>query len=127
MNKPFLFACGMFFAYSIWRLFVYPSSIWPFRKSVEDEDSSSSAEHEDAVHNPSDTTDGNAQLISASNPSGESSKADDSFTIVSSHAYDLSEEEDVASHRDSYNESNVSFVKDDSNEEVESAGASRPE
>ena len=33
----------------------------------------------------------------------------------------------MASHRDSYNESNVSFVKDDSNEEVESASASRPE
>ena len=52
---------------------------------------------------------------------------DDSFTIVSSHAYDLSEEDEVASHRDSYNESNVSFVKVSCNGDLDSSSAPKPE
>lgn len=36
MNRPFIFVCGIFVAYSIWRLFVFPSKLWPFHKSIKD-------------------------------------------------------------------------------------------
>lgn len=39
---------------------------------------------------------------------------DSSFTIYSSHAYDLSEEDEVFSRKDSFNESKMSLVKDSS-------------
>lgn len=37
---------------------------------------------------------------------------DTDFTIMSSHAYDYSEETKVFSHKDSFNESKASFLKD---------------
>ena len=37
---------------------------------------------------------------------------DTDFTIMSSHAYDYSEENEVHSHKDSFNESKASFLKD---------------
>lgn len=39
---------------------------------------------------------------------------DSNFTIYSSHAYDLSEEDEVFSRKDSFNESKMSLVKDSS-------------
>lgn len=39
---------------------------------------------------------------------------DSNFTIYSSHAYDLSEEDEVFSRKDSFNESKMSYVKDSS-------------